>query len=30
VSTRLPQNNFPEHLGQMFIINTPLLFRSFW
>jgi hypothetical protein len=25
-----PQNNFPEHLGCMFMINTPLLFRGFW
>jgi hypothetical protein len=24
------QNNFPEHLGCMFMINTPLLFRGFW
>jgi hypothetical protein len=24
------QNNFPEHLGCLFMINTPLLFRSFW
>jgi hypothetical protein len=24
------QDNFPEHLGCLFMINTPLLFRSFW
>jgi hypothetical protein len=24
------QNNFPEHLGCLFMINTPLLFRGFW
>jgi hypothetical protein len=24
------QNKFPEHLGCLFMINTPLLFRSFW
>lgn len=24
------QNNYPEHLGCLFMINTPLLFRSFW
>eukprot|EP00879_Flechtneria_rotunda_P022531 GHRR01023787.1.p1 GENE.GHRR01023787.1~~GHRR01023787.1.p1 ORF type:complete len:308 (+),score=95.99 GHRR01023787.1:515-1438(+) len=26
----IDQDYFPEHLGCMFIINTPLLFRSFW
>lgn len=26
----IDQDNFPEHLGCLFMINTPLLFRSFW
>ncbi|WIA35465.1 hypothetical protein OEZ86_003902 [Tetradesmus obliquus] len=28
--SRIDQNNFPEHLGCLFMINTPLLFRGFW
>lgn len=26
----MDQNNFPEHLGCMFMINTPFIFRGFW
>ena len=24
------QDYFPEHLGQMFIINTPMIFKAIW
>jgi hypothetical protein len=25
-----PQNYYPEHLGTMYIINTPLIFSAIW
>lgn len=25
-----PQDYYPEHLGQMFIINTPFIFKTIW
>lgn len=28
--SQIDSANFPEHLGCMLMINTPLLFRSFW
>lgn len=24
------QDYYPEHLGTMFVINTPLIFRGIW
>lgn len=28
--TKYDQNNFPEMLGKIFIINAPYIFRTLW